>query len=277
MHRPEDVELPASRTLDFHGKPWWHEATSGLDLPVDPRMVPDSERLEAMRVAWRGFTRDAPDTEQQLRHTIVNYYGMISLVDHQIGRVVEALRDRKLLDDTLLIFTSDHGELLGDHGWITKGATLYDGLVRVPLILSGPGVKTGETADAPVSTVDLYSTILEAASARLPEIHQSESLWDVLEGRGDRMASYLEWKVDRFELGQDEPIDLRMARTRDRKLVIDLISGDGELYDLVTDPHETTNVFHDSAYRNDRERLTDYIRSVTGHERETPLERVGIA
>ena len=82
----------------------------------------------------------ATQSDAQLREIIANYYGMISLVDHQVGRILSALDDAGLADNTLVVFTSDHGEFLGDHGLMLKGPMHYEGLLRVGLIMRGPGI-----------------------------------------------------------------------------------------------------------------------------------------
>ena len=79
-----------------------------------------------------------------------NYYGMISFIDEGVGRILDALRSAGLEENTLVIFTSDHGELLGDHGLYLKGPTHYEALLRVGLIAAGPGVAAGATVTEPV-------------------------------------------------------------------------------------------------------------------------------
>ena len=93
-----------------------------------------------MRPAW-----PAHATARDARTLQAAYYAMIELIDDQVGRVLDALRESGQADDTLVIFTSDHGEMLGDHGLIQKGCRFYEGLVRVPLILAWPGrVRAGQ-------------------------------------------------------------------------------------------------------------------------------------
>ena len=96
-----------------------------------------------------------------------NTFAMVELIDRGVGMILDALEETGLRDDTLVIFTSDHGELLGDHGLWYKGPFYYEGLLGVPLLVSGPGVEPGVT-DALVSTVDLAPTVLELAGAGAP-------------------------------------------------------------------------------------------------------------
>ncbi|MEP7085464.1 MAG: sulfatase-like hydrolase/transferase, partial [Betaproteobacteria bacterium] len=107
LHDPADVELPFNPQRDFERRPWWHrESLEGI-----PKNLP-----EAMIEHRKKITRLPAQTEVQLRAMIANYYGMIALVDHNVGRILIALDELGLADNTLVIFTSDHGEWLGDHG-----------------------------------------------------------------------------------------------------------------------------------------------------------------
>jgi arylsulfatase A-like enzyme len=78
-----------------------------------------------------------------------NYYGMISLIDHNVGRLLEALQAQQLADDTLIVYTTDHGELLGNHGLYLKGPTPYEDLMRVTLVASGPASRVTELSHNP--------------------------------------------------------------------------------------------------------------------------------
>ena len=100
-----------------------------------------------------------------LRELIANYYGMISLIDHNVGRIMASLHELGLADDTIVIYTTDHGDWLGDHGLVLKGPMMYDGLLRVGLIMRGPGIEAGRVIGEPVSTLDLYATINDYAGA----------------------------------------------------------------------------------------------------------------
>jgi len=101
-------------------------------------------------------------TEEMLRRTIAAYYGMITCLDEMIGKLISVLENRGLLEDTYIIYTSDHGESLGEHGLFYKQCS-YEGSVGVPLIISGPGVPEKHEIDHPVTLVDMYPTILDMA------------------------------------------------------------------------------------------------------------------
>ena len=119
---------------DLERRPWWHRASlEGIPALKDPTLLAFRQKQ----------SRVPPQSDEQLRHMIANYYGMIALADRNVGRVLQALDDLALAADTLVVFTSDHGDWLGDHGLILKGPMHYEGLLRVGCILRGPGVPAG--------------------------------------------------------------------------------------------------------------------------------------
>src|SRR6476646_2559138 len=115
-------------------------------------------------------------TREELARMTAGYYGMVAQLDHAIGRVLDTLEARGLADDTLVIVTSDHGEFLGEHQLIFKGPFGYDSLLRVPLLVRGPGVDAGRVVTDPVGTIDLAPTILAAAGLEPPGWMEGRSL-----------------------------------------------------------------------------------------------------
>lgn len=265
MHDPAEVDLPPHRTRDFAGKPWWHRASR------ENEPVIASEEYRKIRSEW---SRPDQLPDEVLRSVIANYYGMISLADHTFGRILDAVRQAGIEDETYIIFTSDHGDWLGDHGLLLKGPMLYDGLVRVGMLVAGPDIPEGRVCEAPVSLVDLHPTLLELGGAPADPRH-GRSLLPVIAGEEARSHSYLEWHLGASRCGVE--LQLRMARTPSRKLTLDLISGDGELYDLARDPYETDNLFDHPDYRDDRRTLIDMIEARPDDQLSDPLPVVGMA
>ncbi len=210
-------------------------------------------------------------TDAQLRELIANYYGMISLVDHQVGRLMAVLEQTGLADDTVVIFTADHGDWLGDHGLVLKGPMFYEGLLRVPLIVRAPGPVTepiagpvaGRVVPDPVSTIDLAATLGDYAGVAMPDARHSRSLRPLIEGAAGAAErpdhALTEWRLGPQRCGV--ALDLRGVRTRHAKLTLDAFSGAGELYDLRDDPHETVNRFDDPAFAGLRAELMDRLAS----------------
>ena len=250
LHHPDEVELPFHRTRDFGRRPWWHEHSQ----QGNPEM-PDPE----LRRHRATYSRQATPNEEQLRHLIANYYGMIALIDHNVGRILTALDELGLADNTLVIFTADHGEWLGDHGLLLKGPMLYEGLLRVGCIARGPGINAGQIVQEPVSTLDLAPTLLDYAGVASAQALHGQSWRPLAEGKPQtRSCALSEWDLRASRCGID--LNLRTVRTATAKLTLEVLSGAGELYDLVNDPHEMDNRFDDPGCRVLQQELTDMLR-----------------
>ncbi len=265
MHDPAEVDLPKHRTKDLERRPWWHRASlEGKPALGDPDML--AHRTKNSRVPEQ--------TEEQLRHLIANYYSMISLIDHNVGRVQIALHDLGLAENTIVIYTSDHGDWLGDHGLILKGPMAYEGLLRVGMIVQGPGVPEGKIVDEPVSTIDIAPTFLDYGGVTSERPLHGQSLRPLIEGSGTRKFALSEWKLHPSRTGIE--LDLRIVRTKNAKLTLDLASGEGEMYDLASDPDEMDNVFNRPEYADLRRELTEMIKQRPNDFRELK-EPVGMA
>jgi arylsulfatase A-like enzyme len=262
------VDLPVHRTRDLERRPWWHRAAL--------ERAPAGGDAGAREVR-ESYSRIGPQTDAQLRAIIANTYGMISLVDHQVGRMLAALHDEGLAGDTLVVYTADHGDWLGDHGLVLKGPMFYEGLLRVGLVVRGPGVPAGRVVAEPVSTIDLAATFADYAGVPVPAARHSTSLRPLIEGRpgATRDHAYTEWRLGPQRCGV--ALDLRGVRTRDAKLTFEFGSGAGELYDLRDDPHELQNRFDDPACRGLRDELMDRLMARPADLRERFARPVGPA
>ena len=131
--------------------------------------------------AQRSSDPDAPFSDAQLRRAKQGYYAMISEMDHYVGQILAALDECGKADDTVVVFTSDHGEWLGDHLRYGKGYPADDACSRVPLILSSPAGRRAQTHDGIVEAVDIAPTLLELAGIQIPPFMQGASLARVVE------------------------------------------------------------------------------------------------
>ncbi len=265
LHAPEDVDLPEHRQRDLDDRPWWHEAV----LTSEP-----SGKKEHAEIR-KQYSRITEQTDEQLREIIANTYGQIALIDHQVGRIMAALDESGLAENTIVIYISDHGDWLGDHGLILKGPMHYEGLLRVPLIARGPGIVPDVVVSEPVSTLDISATLFDYAASE-PQLKQhGTSLRPLLEGREqERRYARAEWELLPTRAGV--ALSLQVVRTKTHKLTLDLQSGDGELYDLVNDPNEMHNQFNADGYTAVQAELVAMI-----HEREPDAQglqtQVGLA
>ena len=267
MYDPKDVPLPRHRTPDLERRPWWHKAAlEGVPQLADENMR--RFRTEGSRVPLQ--------SDLQLAHMTANYYGMISQIDHNVGRILDAIRDQDLERDTLVVFTTDHGELLGNHGLYLKHPIAYEDLLRVGMVLRGPGVRAGVDIAEPVSTLDLGPTFYEFAAVRTPEPVQGKSLLGLARGEPEvRAVAYSEWHVHPARCGVG--LQLRTVRTRTHKCTFELGSGAGELYDLAHDPEEMVNRFDDPAYKGERDALEQMMRERPGPIREMLPEPIAMS
>jgi len=158
------------------------------------------------------------------------YCGAIALIDDQIGSILDALERRGMIDNTFIIFTSDHGEMLGDHGFYGKSKP-YEQAVRVPLIVAGPGIEGGRVSDALIELIDLNPTVCELAGLPPRENIDARSFVPILRGEVTTHRTETVSCIRNF----------RLIRTERYKLVQNY-NDITELYDLEEDPHELNNI-----------------------------------
>ncbi len=174
------------------------------------------------------------------------YYAMIKLIDDQLARVLGELDALGLAEDTIVIFMSDHGETLGDHGLIQKGCRFYDGLVRVPLIWRWPGHIRPQISDDLVELTDVAPTILNLAGMETPEHYQGYTLKPLLAGEAgaEPPRSFVRSEFyDALDLADHSRAT--MYRNDRWKLIVYHGHGLGELFDLEADPDEHDNLWDD--------------------------------
>ena len=191
-------------------------------------------------------------SEEDIARMRRHYYAKITTVDEQLGQIVEALEGRGLLENSLLIFCSDHGELLGDHTLAYKWL-MYDPIVHIPLIVrdSRHEDSAGQEVQDLVSLMDLGPTILVAAGIEAPSYLEGRSLMPYLEGT-DASVAPREWVFceDNYQV---------MMRGERYKLVYYIGQEAGELYDLERDPHELWNLWDSSEYMELKDQLLAYL------------------
>lgn len=189
---------------------------------------------------------DEPNAEQ-LRRQRQHYYANISMIDAQVGGLIEALEERGVLEDTVVIFTSDHGDTLNDHGHSQKW-TMYEPSVRVPAIVWSPGrVDAGKRVDSLTSLMDLGPTILELAGAEVPSWMEAISLVPALTEETWPERTHVFSEHARDMILTDTAL-MTMVRDQRYKLVEFVDSDQGQLFDLDVDPNEVHSLWDDPEY-----------------------------
>jgi len=195
---------------------------------------------------------------------LAGYYGMIAQIDHAIGRVLAALDARGLTGDTMVIFTADHGDYMGDHQMMLKGPIHYEALVRVPLIVHGPGFPAGAVVDAPVGTIDILPTVLRSCGQPVPPTVEGRPLLD-----GAR-----EWILTEDDMLRGM-LEFRTLTTRRYRITRNENDPNGgELYDLAEDPGELVNRWADPALASVKSDLLTTLDDVMRHDRGRELPMV---
>ncbi|MEC0227552.1 sulfatase-like hydrolase/transferase [Paenibacillus alba] len=229
---------------------------SGIPLPPNfVREHPfDTGDMTVRDEKLAGWPRD----EDEIRGHIADYYAMISHMDAQIGRVIEALKAKGIYDDTLIVYTADHGLAVGQHGLMGK-QNLYEHSVRIPLIFRGPGVPEGKQELALASNIDIFPTVAGLCGVDLPEETEGISLCPIFAGevgsvRGivgsvyrdvQRMVTDGRWKLIRYYRSPE-------TNTGTERI---------QLFDLLSDPWETQDLSAELANAGVIERLASELAS----------------
>lgn len=238
-YNPDDMPLPKRRSDELANKPGFQQ--------LDARFAHNDP----------GGYDVANMSEQDQREVVAAYYAMCEHIDHEVGRILKALRESGQWENTIVIFMSDHGEMLGDHGLLLKGPHFYEEAVRVPLVMQWPGVfEADRRPSGLVELTDLVPTLLDAAGLDIPERVQGRSLLPVLTGQADaseiRASVFSEYYNAWSHRGEAYAT---MLRTPTEKIVVYHGCEPGELYDLAADPEEFENLWDSPAHSAMKSRL----------------------
>ncbi len=207
--------------------------------------ISELENLPLPFQAMRNFKRiSTPIPEERIRRAIAAYFSMVTELDDRIGEIYRCLEETNQLGNTYFIYTSDHGESLGEHGMWLK-SNLYEGPANIPLVISGPGLPTGKQIDTPVGHVDLVTTMLELARIPVPGSLRGVSLSPLLSGRAGQgpLCAYVE------SHSEGNPTGSCMIRKGDWKLIHFSYYQD-VLFNLKDDPEERRNRIEDPAVQD---------------------------
>lgn len=225
-YNPDEMPLPKRRDNELESKPTFQQ--------LDAEWAHNSPG---------GFHSGAM-TDDDRRQVTAAYYAMCELVDDQVGRILTCLEETGQRDKTIVIFMSDHGEMLGDHGIYYKGPHFYDEAVRVPLVISWPEkFSAGLQVDGLTELVDLVPTLLESAHLEIPERVQGKSLVPLLTGKANPQQHRDQVFCEYYNSWTHSNAYGTMLRTTSHKIVVYHGTGQGELYDLTSDPDEFVNLW----------------------------------
>ena len=251
MYDPADIELPAS-----FGKgdlPPIRAMREALENGTDPR---DNQNPFAV-------------TEDEARAIIALTYGSITMIDDAIGRVLADLKSLGLADDTVVIFTSDHGDYMGDHGLMLKLLLHYQGIIRVPFIWRDPmSPDQGSLDETLGSSIDIAATILARAGIQPFNGLQGR---DLLSEKAPE-AVLVEEDSQRIMTGFNRPQRVRTMVTDRYRMSLREGEDWSELYDLQTDPHELDNRYDDPEFQSVKVRLIEtMLRRMISLQDRSPL------
>lgn len=189
-------------------------------------------------------------TEEDARKFIAGTYGSLAMVDDAIGEILTTLKRLGLADNTMIIYTSDHGDLMGEHGLVEKGPSPFESLLKVPLLWKVPGLTKSAVSDSIVSSIDFTPTILNLLNIKerhQPPDMQGFDITPILEDPNKKLRDYFLIAEDE-EVGPYGPIYTRVRHliTDTHKLTVYAeLPGYGDLFDRKNDPEELNNLWND--------------------------------
>ncbi|MEM7240909.1 MAG: sulfatase-like hydrolase/transferase [Pseudomonadota bacterium] len=233
------------------GKYWdmYNPDDFGIPLPYDAHKNPPPPLINLTEMWEKGQGQLIPQMafradERHVREAMALTAGMITLIDDQIGRVIAALKASGQYENTVIIFTSDHGDYLGAFNLMLKGPYQHHSITRVPFIWSDPDGRGVAKTDALASTIDISATILDRADLAPYYGIQGRSFLKCLDGQSDHRDELLiEHNDGGIRMGMSKPARVRSLRTSDWRLSLYAGEDWGELYDLKQDPDETQNLW----------------------------------
>ncbi|HBY58488.1 MAG TPA: arylsulfatase [Solibacterales bacterium] len=243
--------------------------------PYDPperylRKYRDADLPPALRSDWSGrYARRSGESNEPwhgdfgpdvVRSSRQGYYALVSQIDDQIGRIMEALHRRRLLDETLIAMISDHGDMLGDHN-LWRKSYAYESSARIPFVVRPPrgfipGFRGGRVFDQPVEIRDVLPTFLDAASAAIPEPVDGKSVLTLLRSPNAPWREFIDLEHDVCYSPANHWNALTDGR---RKYIFHAPSGEEQFFDLERDPGETVNITDPGQVRPWRARLAQHL------------------
>lgn len=234
MYHPEDVNLPESFYDTHENSPLFMRKHYNETVNTDGTTI--------------GLFPNPKDlTELDAKRVIAASYGMEKMIDDAVGEILDVLEKTGLAENTIVIYTTDHGELGGDHSFFFKGPFLYQALVKIPFLIKIPNKSMNVATDSLASSIDLPETILQLAGFPIPESMQGKSLVPILENPTVKINENILIEMD--DGGIDEKT--RTLITDEWRItVFSNNDNEGQLYNLKEDPDEMNNLWNDKKYKD---------------------------
>lgn len=250
MYKTEDIDLPESI----------------IDLFKHRFSLKPSFQRE--HIEKKGTYPYVPENEEELKSIIARYYTLITIIDEEVGRVISHLEKEGELENTVIIYTSDHGDFAGEHGLFHKNFGIYEAIHRIPMIIYYPGCPSGKKIDEIIESIDLYPFLCEMMNIETPECVEGKSFLPLIEkGEKGKQMAICEW-------AWFHPVPMIYAvRTKNLRLVYYGEGQEGELYDYEKDPNELYNHYNNPEYLEKRLSLTEKILDyVKGYKKKSSVE-----
>jgi arylsulfatase A-like enzyme len=227
----------------------YHEPYNAKKPPLPPNYLPQHPFNNGDLIGRDERLAPWPRTQEVVRQHLADYYSAITFLDAQVGRILAALKEAGLEENTIVVFASDHGLAIGSHGLFGK-QNLYDCSMHAPLIFAGPGIPQGKQNDSLCYLLDIYPTLGELTGVKAPEGNEGKSLLAVMQGKGDSARKALFFAYRDI---QRAVCDRRWHLIRYTQI------NKTQLFDLENDPHETRDLAGDATKARVIERLTSQL------------------
>lgn len=256
FQRPHDPYAPSAEQADLYDPASLaipRSAAEFFDRKFEGK--PEYQKKYIEQESAKGYPY-RPSDPDDLRQQLAYYYTLVTVIDNEIGRVIDYLKATGEYENTIITYHADHGDFAGQHGLMLKNLGTYESIHRIPWILRYPRGPKGHICDELVESVDLFPTLCESAGLPIPELLDGCSLLPVSEGD----ASGKEQVCSEWDFPASGMKSVFSIRTRTHRLVFyPELTTDGELYDHRVDPEEIHNRYKDDGYTRERLSLTEKL------------------
>lgn len=265
MYDPKDIEVPTIHPGEHDKNPPHFAMTQEQDPDFSDWQEPNGHNIH-------GFHSHLSDKEEEAKNIAV-YYGMVSMMDKYIGKILDKLESLGLADDTIVVFTTDHGHFFGHHGLLAKGPFHYEDMIKVPFIVRYPdNVPANKISHSMQSLVDLAPTFLNMCGIKVPAcmtgIDQSDSWKSIKDCRDSILVE-----------NRHQPTTVHMKTYVDARYKITVYYNReyGELYDLETDPKEVNNLWDSDEHQDLKNKLIKKLLFFEMGKEPLPMPRIAVA